>query len=80
MRLPFLLLALLAAAPALADKRLAVLEFRNKMTGSDKQKVDSGYFTDQVRARQPVRVSDNIVTDELVGVNTDNEAYSRASL
>jgi hypothetical protein len=29
-------------------------------------------ITDQVRARQPVRVSDNIVTDELVGVNTDN--------
>jgi TolB-like protein len=48
MRLP-LLLALMAAAPAMAEKRLAVLEFRNKIPGT-RQKADSGYFTDQVRA------------------------------
>jgi TolB-like protein len=50
MRPHLFLLALLAAAPALAEKRLAVLEFRNKVQGSDRQKVDAGYFTDQVRA------------------------------
>src|SRR4051812_12093122 len=44
-----LLAALLCAAPAFAQKRLAVLEFRNKVPAREKGDTDSGYFTDAVR-------------------------------
>src|SRR3954465_7394719 len=41
---------LLFAAPALAEQRsLAVLEFRNKLTGPDRATVDAGYLSGQVR-------------------------------
>jgi hypothetical protein len=44
-----LLLALLLAADA-SNGLVAVLEFRNKLKGGDRESVDAGYFTDQVRA------------------------------
>ena len=47
----FLLFALLAASPALAEtKLLSVLELHNKLEGADKKAVDPAYLSDRIRA------------------------------
>ena len=43
------LLAIAPAARAEPQRIIAVLEFRNKLSGADKQEIDVSYLTDQVR-------------------------------
>jgi len=45
-----LAIALAVSSGAPEGRRLAVLEFKNKIEGADRKTVDATYFADQVRA------------------------------